>query len=182
MKRLRGLTFSEIAFEIAGALDRAGVHAVLSGGSAATLYAPEAYQTADFDFVLLEQSQAATRERLSDELAEIGFFPAKARGTYSNSEIPFTLELLPGPLAVGSEVLTEWETLVSGDQVLRILRPEDSIKDRLAAAIHWNDLSSAKQAAYVASVKPVNLDEIKHWCASEGGQRTFESFASFLRL
>ena len=38
-------TFTDVAFAVCTALDRAGEHAVLCGGSAATYYAPEAYES-----------------------------------------------------------------------------------------------------------------------------------------
>lgn len=41
----------EVAMAVCSALDRAGITAVLTGGSAATYYAPEAYQSSDIDFV-----------------------------------------------------------------------------------------------------------------------------------
>ena len=42
----------EVAFAVCTALARAGVTAVLSGGGAATFYAPEAIQSYDLDFIL----------------------------------------------------------------------------------------------------------------------------------
>ena len=45
-------TLRDVAFEVGTALDAAGVHAVLCGGSAATFYAPNVYQSEDLDFVL----------------------------------------------------------------------------------------------------------------------------------
>jgi len=40
-----GATLTDVAFAACTALDRAGEVAVLCGGSAATYYAPEAYQS-----------------------------------------------------------------------------------------------------------------------------------------
>lgn len=42
---------AEVATAVCSALDRTGITAVLTGGSAATYYAPEAYQSSDIDFV-----------------------------------------------------------------------------------------------------------------------------------
>ena len=55
-------TLVDVAFAICTALDRAGVRAVLVGGSAATFYAG-AYQSYDIDFVLTSNPLGAkTRE------------------------------------------------------------------------------------------------------------------------
>jgi hypothetical protein len=47
-----GSSLVDVAFAVCTALDRDGITAVLTGGSAATFYAPEAYQSEDADFVL----------------------------------------------------------------------------------------------------------------------------------
>lgn len=45
-------TIVDVAFAVCTALERAKIIAVLTGGSAATYYAPEAYQSRDLDFVI----------------------------------------------------------------------------------------------------------------------------------
>ena len=45
-------TLTDVAFAVCTALERAGEHAVLCGGSAATFYIPEVYQSRDLDFVV----------------------------------------------------------------------------------------------------------------------------------
>lgn len=42
----------DVAFAVGTALERAGITAVLTGGSAATFYAPDAYQSSDLDFLI----------------------------------------------------------------------------------------------------------------------------------
>jgi hypothetical protein len=49
-------TLTDVAFAVCSALDRIGERAVLCGGSAATYYAPDAYQSRDLDFVLSSPS------------------------------------------------------------------------------------------------------------------------------
>ncbi len=174
---LRGLSFEEIAFEVCSAFDRVGIVAVLSGGGAASIHAPKAYQTRDLDFVLNldinEMPSAAT-------LTGLGFVASRTRGTYEHPEIPYTLEILTGPLGVGDELLNSWETRQNGDRILRLIKPIDSVKDRLAAAIHYKDLSSAKQAAEIAKLNNIDLGIIESWCLTEGGANTFAIFKSFL--
>ena len=49
----------DVAFIVCTALDRSGVTAVLTGGSAATVYAPDAYQSQDLDFVVELRAEGA---------------------------------------------------------------------------------------------------------------------------
>lgn len=47
-------SLEDVCFEVADALNRYSIQAVLTGGSAATLYAPDVYASLDADFVLSE--------------------------------------------------------------------------------------------------------------------------------
>jgi hypothetical protein len=66
-------TLIDVAFAVCTALDRAGERALLVGGSAATYYAPQAYQSSDCDFILLF---GADPKSVIAALAAIGFIRA----------------------------------------------------------------------------------------------------------
>lgn len=172
------MTFEEVAFEVCSAFDRHKVLAVLVGGGAATYYAPKAYQTKDLDFVLHLELFGAPNKSILDE---IGFKPTRTRGTYASDEVPFTLEILRGPLGVGDEDLSSWETIHKGDLVLHVISVLDSIKDRMAHAIHNSngDPNASRQAAEVAKLYPVDLAALHVWCVNEGGERGAETFRRF---
>ena len=51
----------EVATAVCTALEQAGVTAVLTGGSAATFHAPEAYQSSDIDVVAVSFARPRTR-------------------------------------------------------------------------------------------------------------------------
>jgi hypothetical protein len=178
MIRLSGLALDEIAFRVCTAFQGKGFTAVLTGGGAASFYAPSAVQSRDLDFVLPFTLGESPPQQL---LEELGFAPSTARGTYAHPETPFTLEILKGPLAVGDETITSWATLVRDELVLHVIHPVDCVKDRLSAAIHWNDLSSAKQAAEVAKVQDIDLDQVKRWAVAEGGSMMFERFLTLVQ-
>ena len=177
MKSLLGKTFEEIAFEICSSFDRAGIVAVLLGGGAAAYYAPKAYETRDLDFVLPFELFGMTDASL---VSDLGFSKSKTEGTYENPDIPFTLEVIQGPLAIGEESLTAFSSFRHKDLVLHVLSVTDSVKDRLSHAIHFHDLNSARQAAEVAKVNKIDLDSIKKWCEAEDGTKIFEIFEAFL--
>lgn len=161
-----------MAFAVSSALTKVGVKAVLSGGGAAAIYAPSAYTSHDLDFILSFGSGLAGR----NALLGIGFEQSSTRGIFVSAETPVTVELLPGPAAVGNEVIAVFNYLNRGDQTLCILREEDCLKDRLAAAIHWNDLQSARQAAMVSLCFECDLGEVEAWCRKEGGLGVFRQF------
>lgn len=177
MNSLAGLPYADIAFEVCSAFDRHGVLAVLVGGGAASFYAPEAYQTRDLDFVLHLEFFGMPDKSV---LEGLGFTPSSASGTYQHSETPYTLEILKGPLAMGDETITSWETHRQGDLILYVISPMDSVKDRLAHAIHFKDLNAARQAAAVAKHHPIDTEALKSWCQNEGGITAFTYFKSFL--
>lgn len=162
-------TLEDLAFKVCTGLDRVGVTAVLSGGGAATFYAPEAYQSRDLDFVL----PFAVTGPVAPALEEIGIYETTTRGTYASKTSPFTLEFLDGPIAVGDEVIRTWNTVRRGEELLHVITATDSVRDRLSAAIHWKDLSAVKQAAAIALRNDVTMDVIERWCAAEGGSQAF---------
>ncbi|MCP3136054.1 hypothetical protein [Pyxidicoccus xibeiensis] len=166
-------SLTDVAFAVCTALDRQGFHAVLTGGSAATYYAPEAYQSKDLDFVLTLRGTGGAAA-----LATIGF--AKKGDFYRHPRSPFPLEFPNGPLAVGDDLITNWSTVRRDDEVLYVLSPTDSCRDRLASYLFWNDFSGLEQALAVfhARANEVDLNVIKDWCRREGHSQKFGLFAS----
>ncbi len=82
---------------------------------------------------------------------------------------------------MGQETLTTWETRRKGDLILHVISPIHSVKDRLAPAIHFKDLNSARQAAQIAKLHKVDFAAITCWCETEGGAKAFSIFETFMR-
>lgn len=166
----------KVAMAVCSALDRAGITAVLTGGSAATYYAPEAYQSSDIDFVAVKFATTRNRKEVERQLAAIGFHLDK--DCYRHPDSPYPIEFPPGPLAVGRELLTGWRTVQSAEGILHVLHPTDSVKDRLSAFIHWNDRSGLNQALAVAWAIPgeIDLASIEAWAEGENGRAKFAEF------
>jgi hypothetical protein len=165
----------DVAYAVCTALDRAGYVAVMTGGSAATFHAPDAYQSKDLDFVITMRG-----ERADDVLTALGY--TLDGDYYVHRESTFPLEFLPGPLMVGDEQITEWATHRRRREVVYVLTPSDSCRDRLAAFLFWNDFSALEQALAVANAKrdDIDLAAIKRWCAREGKNEKFALFATRL--
>ena len=119
-------TLREIAFAVCTELDRVGLRVVLTGGSAATVYAAEDYLSRDLDFIIQYGHGKSNPSRI---LSHLGYTPEG--DVYTHQQSPFTLEFPPGPLSVGRDLIDSWDTIREGDQVLHILSPTDCCRDRL---------------------------------------------------
>ncbi|HEY0394086.1 MAG TPA: hypothetical protein VGD01_06280 [Candidatus Elarobacter sp.] len=124
------------AFVVCTALDEVGITAVLCGGSAATYYAPAAYMSADNDFVMTVDMP---RRDISAIVAPLGF--REEGRIYVNEAVAWTLDFPRGPLAIGRDVVTAWDTVRQGDRLLHVISATDSVRDRFMHYFAWNDYS-----------------------------------------
>lgn len=166
-------SLTETAFVVGTALENAGVEAVLSGGGAATVYAPDVNQSQDLDFILGFWSSLGLPDKC---IRGLGFVPKN--GIYEHADTRFTLEFPKGPLSIGDEVVTTWNTLREGDMVLNILSPTDSVRDRLLWFFSYNryDFSALEQALGIALRQEIDLPRIKAWAIAEGATERFGIF------
>ena len=173
MKVSGGDSLRDVALVVCTALHRGGIEAVLTGGSAATVYAPHAYQSHDIDFVVTFH---APESNARDILAALGY--RVVHDHYEHADNELILEFPEGPLAVGRELIQEWDTLRERGMLLHIIKPTDSCRDRLAGFLFWNDRGSLDQAVAVAKARrrEVDLDVIRRWCRSEGKADAFREF------
>lgn len=172
----RNSTLTDVCFAVCTALHRTGATVVLTGGSAATFYAPERYQSRDADFIMMSIEDAADSR---SALHELGF--TESGGIYHHPQSPYTLEFPSGPLAIGSSLITNYETFRRDDELLNVLSRTDVIRDRLAAFYHWGDRSSLRTALDVAIGASIDLKTIEQWSEAEGALEKFREFAERLR-
>ena len=85
-------------------------------------------------------------------LEALGF--ANSGGLYTSAQTLYTVDLPPGPLAVGGDLITNWETIVREGRTLHVLSRGD-VRDRLAAYYFWDDVRSRRVAADVCAGGPV---------------------------
>jgi hypothetical protein len=166
----RNASLREVSFIVCTALHNGGMEAVLTGGSAATVYAPQAYQSHDMDFVVTFQSHAVDARSI---LVSLGY--REVQDHYEHASNILVLEFPKGPLAVGGELVGSWNTLREGEMLLHIIAPTDSCRDRLAGFMFWNDRGSLTQAVAVARAQrgAIDLDVIRRWCGKEGKSEAF---------
>lgn len=176
MKITQETSLRELAFLVCTRLDSIGTRAVLTGGSAATVYAPAAYQSRDADFVL---DFSSNRKGIAEQIAELGFVLSGA--TYRHPHSSFTLDFLEPPLAIGSDTEIHPVTYVEGDQLMHILSPTDCVRDRLASFFWYKDFSALEQALAVAASNPIDLEIVRKWSNSEQEAYRFKIFAERLQ-
>lgn len=174
------ISISELAFCVGETFCAAGKTAVLSGGGAAAVYSPDAYQSHDLDFILEYHGG------LSHLLTDLGFSPQ--HGQYKHPDFSWTLEFPLGPLAIGGDHNIKPHRLVcqiTGHR-LNILSPTDCVRDRL---IHFlssthPDFSALEQALAVARAirNEVDFEFIKKWAIGEEVRGRYELFESRLNV
>ncbi len=159
-----GSSLIDGAFVVCTALDAAGFAAILCGGSAATYYAPDAYMSADNDFVMTVD---IPRREISAILAPLGF---RENGRiYIHDAVVWTVDFPRGPLAIGRDVVTSWLTERRGDELLHVISPTDSVRDRFMHYFAWNDYSGLVQAVAVARAQREHVDLVafRTWADAE---------------
>ncbi len=167
-------TLREVAFEVCTAYAQIGEQIVLTGGSAATVYAPDAYQSQDIDFVF----EFWTTNISSQPLINLGFSQDRQQWRHSSSH--FTVDFIRGPLMVGEDQIESWQTLREGAKVLHILTPTDCLRDRLAwfIAPMRPDFSALEQALSVAAKLGTEVDMtlVEDWSRRENSHDRFLMF------
>lgn len=161
---------------VGDSLRRVGMKAVLTGGAAATVWASEAIQSYDCDFVVEFRCPGDAFRRA---MSSLGY--RLDGGTYRHETSPVTLEFLNGPVMIGDEEITEWATLSEGGRTLDLLTRTDSCKDRLASFYHWKDYSGLRQAILVARSGKVDLRAVERWSEAEGAKESWGEFLFHLR-
>lgn len=158
-------SLTDVAFAACTALFRAGVEAVLVGGSAAAYYAPAALQSFDADFVLRYGSSARA---VIDALESIGF-RRRASGDFAHEQTPYTVEFPAGPMMIGSDLVTGWATERRGDEILFVYTPTDVVRDRFLHHYAWPDVSAYQAAVRVARAlhDRIDWDTFTAWARRE---------------
>ena len=165
-------SLADVAFLVCAALDRTGQIAILTGGGAATVYAPEANQSRDADFVFEFWSSF---DADYGPLYELGF--RREGRIFVHPETVYTVDFPPGQLAIGGDDVTAWDTLERDGMRLHILTPTDCVRDRLAWFIQRRpDYAALEQALAVAVRHPIDLLAIERWAEREGEAAKFATF------
>ena len=167
-----GTSLEALAATVCEALEKSGIHAVLTGGAVVSIYTDNAFQSYDLDFI-----SAAGKRELDAAMASINFVRGSGRH-YCHPSTEFIVEFPSGPLMAGAQPIHRHATRQTATGVIRLLTPTDAVKDRLAGFLHWSDRQNLEQALAICRSQPVDLKDVTRWAASEGQE---ERFSVFLR-
>lgn len=170
-------TLRDVAFAVGTALAAANVDAVLCGGSAATFYAPNVYQSEDLDFVLSFGSEDAAAARAA--LESLGYELKNAMFFHQASH--FTVEFPAGPLQIGNDFVDDVRTVYRGEESIRIISPTAVVQDRLLKFAAWDDFSALSAAAGVARSEQIDLGAVRAFMLREGSGVFSTRFAQAMR-
>lgn len=176
MKPIGELSRKELAGLVCETLAEAGIDVVLVGGSCVSIYTNEFFASLDLDFVALG---SVSNRRIAAVLAAIGFRSRKSNARYfEHPDTSLTLEFPPSPLMLGDEYVPESNVGEVGTPMgrLKLLRPTDCVKDRLANYYYGGDQQCYQQALLVARQHPVDWKALKRWHENEHQADRYQSF------
>lgn len=168
------ITLKELAGHVSEELRKRGIETILVGGACVTIYSENRYQSYDLDYVTYED-MSKVRKALKD----IGFNEKAHFFQYPGC--PWFVEFVSPPAALGNEYVREFSTVETRFGKIKLLRPVDSVKDRLGAYYHWNDRQSLDQAINICLEQTIDLSEVKRWSDSEGYLTKYTTFLEQLQ-
>lgn len=176
----RNMPLAEVGAVISSALQEEGIAATLSGGAVVTIYSHNEYQSKDLDFVT-----AAQLSVLKPVLERLGFIHTGVPrlSQFTHPDIDWFVEFPPTPIAFGHYHVRHEDCAVldTPSGPLRLISPTQSVMDRLAAAIAWNDPQSWDQAVMVAARQQIDWTALESWFKNEGaGERDFSRFSELV--
>lgn len=168
------ISLKDLAAYVSEELRKRKINAVLVGGACVTIYSQNRYQSYDLDFATFEDLTS-----IKKAMKEMGF-QTKGRHFIRN-DCPWIVEFVSAPIAVGDQPIHEFKELTTKLGTIQMLRPEDSVKDRLASYFHWNDRQSLEQAISICLEISIDLNEIEKWSIREKNKPKFDEFIQKLK-
>lgn len=169
------ITLKELAGYVSEELRKRGIDTVLVGGACVTIYSENRYLSYDLDYITFEDMK-----KVKKALQELGFI--EKNKYFQHKGCQWFVEFVSPPVAVGNELIGEFNKIKTSLGMIKLLHPVDSVKDRLASFYHWNDKQGLQQAINICLEQSVDLAEVKRWSIQEGYQDKFSSFIQSLEV
>lgn len=164
------ISLKELAGYLSEELRKEGIDLILVGGACVAIYSNNRYQSDDLDFVTYEDLS-----KIKKILRKYGF--SQHAKYFRRSDCPWIIEFVSPPVAVGNEPVYKYAKVKTKMGTIKMLRPIDSVKDRLSSFYHWNDRQSLKQAIEIClEMRKINFKKLKQWSNSEGFSDKFQEF------
>lgn len=170
----RKISLENLAGYLSNELRKRGIDIILVGGACVTIYSQNQYQSYDLDFVAFEDMK-----KVKKVLNELGF--SEKAGYFQHPKCKWIVEFVSSPVAVGKEIIRDFENVKVATGTIKMLRIEDSIKDRPASYYHWDDRQGLEQAIKVCIGNKINFKEIENWSNQEGFKKKFLEFIERLK-
>ncbi|HEY5235067.1 MAG TPA: hypothetical protein VIJ14_02715 [Rhabdochlamydiaceae bacterium] len=168
------VSLEDLAGFLSAKLAEKDIGIILVGGACVTIYSRNRYQSYDLDFVVYEDMK-----KVKQALKELGFL--EKNKYFIHPECKWIIEFVSSPVAIGSEIISDFEEIRVSTGTIKMLRVEDSVKDRLASYFHWNDRQGLDQAIDICLEQDVDIKEVKTWAIKEGFEPKFQKFIDQLR-
>jgi len=169
------MTQAELGAYVQSHLGAKGIDVVLSGGAVVAIYTSGKYISPDLDLV---NRYSAKRSAIKSAMEELGFQETGRHFEHPCSE--FFVEFPPGPLSLGEENIIRIDELEMETGILRLISPNDCVKDRLAWYYHDGDKQCLSQAILVSNEHQIDIGEIRKWSDGEGKLEEFEKIKAQL--
>jgi hypothetical protein len=163
------ISLKELAGYISEELRKRGIETILVGGACVTIYSENRYQSYDLDYITYEEMR-----KVKKALLDLGF-TEKAR-SFQHEDCQWFVEFVSPPVAVGNEPIREFSSVETVYGKIKLLRPVDSVKDRLASYYHWNDKQGIEQAINICLEQDIDLAEVERWSLQEEQLQKFRIF------
>lgn len=163
------ITLKELAGFVSEELRKRGIETILVGGACVTIYSENRYQSYDLDYITYENMK-----KVKNALQELGFI--ENSGYFQHEGCKWFIEFVSPPVAVGNEPIREYNSIDTPLGKIKLLRPVDSVKDRLASFYHWNDKQGLEQAINICQEQKIDLAEVERWSIQEEQQEKFNLF------
>ena len=161
----RETSLEELAAIVSQALERAGIRATLSGGAAVSMYTDNEYQSYDLDFVSSERNTI-----IAKAIEPLGFRYQAGMREFRHPDTDYYVEFPSGPLSFGETVVPDADAakLQTVFGPIRIVTPTQSVMDRLAPYVTWNDNQAFDQAVMIARRHSLDWSALQEWAEREG--------------
>ncbi len=168
-----GTPLRDVAGAVASALRDLGYEAVVVGGSASTLHAPDAYLSDDIDIVIVGGIDEP--RKVVDAMASLGFELTNHMFVHRSNR--YMVEFVPSPVSIASDIIVDYAQIETDFGPVRVLHPADAVCDRLNKYIVWADRGSLDVAVSVARACDVDLRRVeafidRHAAGPEGKKFT----------
>lgn len=167
------ISLKELAGFLSEELRKKGIDTVLVGGACATIYSENRYQSYDLDYITY-----VDMKKVKKALNELGF--TEKNRYFQKEGCQWIVEFVSPPVAVGNESIQEFNNVITPLGTIKLLRPVDSVKDRLASFYHWNDKQGLEQAVNICLEQDIDFNEVERWSIAEKQEEKFRIFKQHL--